>query len=302
MGTLKPTDDANRTLQILQAAESARYGIIACVCYEPTGMLALSRAATATQSPALLQLFPWAISFGGEHLVRLAADIAHSAPVPMALHLDHCDDPEVVQKAADIVHFDHSKQRLVPCFDSIMVDMSRYAKQENLRLTRELTAYCHARGIAVEAEPGRIEGGEDGLAGTEGLEGMLTTPEEVEEFLATGIDMLAPAVGNVHGSYGPSGPQLDWARLQKIKEVVNGRVRLVMHGTRGFSEDIVHKCIAGGVSKLNENSVIARPFADLMREKGGRVPLTELLEEAHATMQNKLEERMRFARSAGVAQ
>ena len=43
-----------------------------------------------------------------------------------------------------------------------MVDMSHYEKDENLRLTKELTEYCHARGIITEAEPGRINGGEDG--------------------------------------------------------------------------------------------------------------------------------------------
>lgn len=45
-----------------------------------------------------------------------------------------------------------------------MVDMSHYEKDENLSLTKELTEYCHARGIITEAEPGRINGGEDGVA------------------------------------------------------------------------------------------------------------------------------------------
>lgn len=44
-----------------------------------------------------------------------------------------------------------------------MVDMSHYEKEENLQLTKELTEYCHARGIITEAEPGRINGGEDGV-------------------------------------------------------------------------------------------------------------------------------------------
>lgn len=66
-------------------------------------------------------------------------------------------------------------------FHSIMVDMSHYEKAENLAKTKELVAYCHERGIATEAEPGRIEGGEDGIADTDDLAGMLTTPEEAEE-------------------------------------------------------------------------------------------------------------------------
>lgn len=97
-------------------------------------------------------------------------------------------------------------------FDSIMVDMSHYEKEENLAKTKELVAYCHARGKTTEAEPGRIEGGEDGVADTAAMEGVLTSPDEVEDFIATGVDFLAPAVGNVHGEYGPKGPQLDHPR------------------------------------------------------------------------------------------
>jgi fructose-bisphosphate aldolase class II len=90
--------------------------------------------------------------------------------------------------------------------------MSHYEKAENLAKTKELVEYCHARGIATEAEPGRIEGAEDGVADTVDLEGIMTTPEEVEEFIATGVDFLAPAIGNVHGEYGSRGPQLDFER------------------------------------------------------------------------------------------
>ena len=92
-----------------------------------------------------------------------------------------------------------------------MVDMSHYEREENLAKTKELVAYCHARGITTEAEPGRIDGAEDGVE-TPDMEGVLTTPEEVEDFIATGVNFLAPAVGNVHGEYGPEGPQLDYPR------------------------------------------------------------------------------------------
>ena len=87
-------------------------------------------------------------------------------------------------------------------FDSIMVDMSHYEKADNLEKTRRITKMLHAKGIATEAEPGRINGGEDGVKDTGDLEGLLTTAEEAQEFVDTGIDFLAPAFGNVHGSYG----------------------------------------------------------------------------------------------------
>lgn len=52
-----------------------------------------------------------------------------------------------------------------------MVDMSHYEHEDNLRKTAVLTKVCHGRGIAVEAETGRINGGEDGIADTGALEG-----------------------------------------------------------------------------------------------------------------------------------
>lgn len=93
-----------------------------------------------------------------------------------------------------------------------MVDMSHYEKEENVARTKTLREYCHERKITVEAETGRIEGGEDGIADTGDLEGILTNPEDVEEFIDAGVDFLAPGVGNVHGDYPPSGPQLDMSR------------------------------------------------------------------------------------------
>ncbi len=66
------------------------------------------------------------------------------------------------------------------------------------------------RGIITECEPGRINGFEDGIQDTDGMEEILTTPEQAEEFVALGIDWLAPAFGNVHGEYGPKGPQLEF--------------------------------------------------------------------------------------------
>ena len=87
-------------------------------------------------------------------------------------------------------------------FDSIMVDMSHYEREENLEMTRRITEMLHRKGVATEAEPGRINGGEDGVKDTGDLEGMLTTGEEAKLFVDTGIDFLAPAFGNVHGNYG----------------------------------------------------------------------------------------------------
>ena len=259
-------------------------------CYNIESIIATVRAAEAARSPAMVLLFPWAIQYAGDALVLAAAEAAHSASVPVALHLDHCQTPELVRRAADI---DGG-------FDSIMCDMSHYEKEENLRLTAELVEYCHARGIAAEAEPGRIEGGEDGVAETADLEGLLTTPEEAEEFVATGIDMLAPAFGNVHGEYGPRGIQLEYERLRGINERVGEKVRLVLHGADPFDEEIFRKCMAEGVTKININKGMNKHYARVQEEMQGK-PLTSVIEAGTKAMQEAIEQYMVWLGSAGKA-
>ncbi|KAK4233977.1 ketose-bisphosphate aldolase [Achaetomium macrosporum] len=286
----RPPLAQNRSMAILNKAKAEGYAVPAMCCYNIESIIATVRAAEAARSPAMVLLFPWAIQYAGDALVKAAAEAAHSAAVPVSLHLDHCQTPELVRRAADIEDG----------FDSIMCDMSHYEKEENLRLTKELVAYCHARGIAAEAEPGRIEGGEDGVAETADLEGLLTTPEEAEEFVDTGIDMLAPAFGNVHGEYGPRGIQLEYDRLRKINDRVGERVRLVLHGADPFDEKIFRECMAGGVTKVNINKGMNKHYARVQEEMRGK-PLTSVIEAGTNEMQKAIEQYMHWLGSAGKA-
>lgn len=197
----------NTTIQILKAAEEGHYGVLATVAYNIEHIIGMVRAAEAAHSPLIIQFFPWAITFSSGLLIRSAADFAKRASVPIAIHLDHAQDEKLIRLAADTLPF-----------DSIMVDMSHFEKEENLRKTEELVHYCHERCIAAEAEPGRIEGGEDGVMDTEGLEGSMTTMEEVDDFVKTGVETLAPAIGNMHGEnpYGNSEPNLDFERYVEV--------------------------------------------------------------------------------------
>ncbi|KAK7754789.1 hypothetical protein SLS62_003103 [Diatrype stigma] len=286
----RPTLAENRSMAILNAARDGGYAVAGMCCYNIESIIATVRAAEAARSPAMVLLFPWAIEYAGDSLVRAAADAAHNASVPISLHLDHAQKPELVRRAADIPDG----------FDSIMCDMSHYEKEENLALTRELVAYCHARGIAAEAEPGRIEGGEDGVAETADLEAVLTTPEQAREFVDTGIEMLAPAFGNVHGEYGPRGIQLEFDRLESINKAVGGEVRLVLHGADPFSEEIFQRCIKAGVSKVNINKGMNKHYAAVQEEMRGK-PLTSVIEAGTDRMQKAIEEYMRQLGSAGKA-
>ena len=258
--------------------------------YNIEGILATVRAAEAKSSPAMLLLFPWAQIYSSTVLATAAAEAARTATVPITVHLDHAQSPEAIHKAAD-----------TGCYDSIMVDMSHHEKEENLRLTQELTAYCHERGIVTEAEPGRITGGEDGVMDTADLEAVMTSPEEAREFVDTGIDWLAPAFGNVHGNYGPRGIQLEYERLNAVNEAVGKDVRLVLHGTDGFDDAIFKKCVKGGITKVNINKFMNKRYMDLQNGNDGKLGLTQLMEEGTKRMQEAIEECIEMLGCGGKA-
>ncbi|KAH7158218.1 ketose-bisphosphate aldolase [Dactylonectria estremocensis] len=282
--------EQNKTYQILKAAEEGGYGVIAAIAYNIEHVIAFVRAAEAKRAPFIIQVFPWAITATDGLLVHVAAQAAQKASVPIAIHLDHAQDEDMIRKAADELPF-----------DSIMVDMSHYEMDENLARTKELVAYCHARDITTEAEPGRIEGGEDGIADTADLEGALTTAEQVEDFIATGIDFLAPAFGNVHGEYGKRGPVLDFDRLDMIKNKVDNRVRIVLHGTNDFPDDIMRRCIDGHVSKINVNKLVLDDYLVFLKEKAPGMAVTGAFEQAVEETRRLVEWQIDVSGSAGKA-
>ncbi|KAL1651974.1 hypothetical protein SLS58_000097 [Diplodia intermedia] len=282
----------NRTLQILKAAEEGHYGVLAAIAYNTEQILGLVRAAQRARSPLILQFFPWAITYSDGLLVRTAADaVEHvAADVPVSIHLDHAQDEALIRHAADALPF-----------DSIMVDMSHFDREENLAKTRELVAYCHDRRIATEAEPGRIEGGEDGVLDTAGLEGSMTTEEEARDFAATGVDILAPAIGNVHGEYGAAGPKLDFGRMDTLVAAVRGEVRIALHGTNGFKPELMRQCVKAGVSKINVNKLVLDDYLDHLAATAGKVPHTVLMEQGTEKVISLTMEWMQHCGSAGKA-
>ncbi len=154
--------------------------------------------------------------------------------VPVMIHLDHATTFELCRDAVDAG------------FDSIMFDGSKLDYEENIKITNEVKKYL--KGQLLEAEIGKIGGEEDGLAN----ELMFTTLEEAEDFISkTNIDMLAPALGSVHGIY-KGEPNIQTDVMKEISEKTN--MPLVLHGGSGLPENILKECIKNGIVKINFNT------------------------------------------------
>ena len=87
---------------------------------------------------------------GRDMLVAVYRTIVESAPIPIALHLDHCREVDYCKQCADAG------------YTNVMIDASRQTCEENVRPTKEVCDYCHAKGsVSVEGEPATVSGVED---------------------------------------------------------------------------------------------------------------------------------------------
>ncbi len=165
----------NRTLQILTAAEKGGYGVIAQTCYDAHSVIGLVRAAERNNSPAILQLFPVTLAYGGGPFLQFCLNAAHGAKVPISVHLDHATSTEQLELAVGL-----AEQGIA--FDSIMVDASHAdTDEENIAEAKPWVDRARKAGVAVEVELGRLEGGEAGLRMISGAK--MTDPKKADAFM-----------------------------------------------------------------------------------------------------------------------
>ena len=165
--------------------------------------------------------------------------------IPVSLHLDHGSS------------FDECKKAIDAGFTSIMIDASKYSIEKNCEITKSVVEYAGPE-ITVEAEVGHVGGEEDGVV----ADIYYAKVEDCIKIKETGIFMLAPALGSVHGFY-KGEPKLNFDRMIEIKEKTN--LPLVLHGGSGIYDNLVKKAISCGVAKMNINTDLQVVFANDVR-------------------------------------
>ncbi len=168
--------------------------------------------------------------------------------VPVALHLDHGSSYESCVDAID------------SGFTSVMIDASKHSIEENIKITKQVVDYAHAKNVTVEAEVGAVGGEEDGVANELAYAKVEDAVKLVQE---TGIDFLAPALGSVHGIY-KGEPKLDFERMVKIHELV--KLPLVLHGGSGIPDELIKKAISCGICKININTELQIAWSEGVRK------------------------------------
>ena len=200
--------------------------------------------------PAIIGVSEGERDFVGIKQVKALVDTAKQENLPVFLNADHSYSVDRVKEVIDAG------------FDAAIIDGAEKSFEENLKITKESVEYKNQANpnALVEAELGFI--GKSSKILDEIPEGagwsdeMMTKPEEALEFVGeTGIDLFAPAVGNIHGMV-KSGhnPKLNIERIRQIKEAV--KIPLVLHGGSGISDEDFKKAIEAGISIIHINTEI----------------------------------------------
>ncbi|XP_066375772.1 uncharacterized protein [Miscanthus floridulus] len=276
------------TKELLLNAEKGGYAVGAFNVYNLEGIEAVVAAAETEKSPAILQIHPSALKQGGVPLVACCIAAAEQSSVPISVHYDHG-----ISKS-DLL------QALEAGFDSVMVDGSHLTLGENILYTKSISSLAHAKGLLVEAELGRLSGSEDGLT-VEEYEARFTDVAQAEGFIdETSIDGLAVCIGNVHGKYPPSGPNLRFDLLKDLRALTLKKgVSLVLHGASGLPHELVKECIDLGVRKFNVNTEVRNSYLESLRKP--EKDLIQVMASAKEAMKAVVAEKLRLFGSSGKA-
>ena len=190
------------------------------------------------------------------------------------LHLDHVPVIDEDDERVDYLSILREAVRLG--YDSVMVDGSRLALEENIAATRGVVEMAHAADVPVEAELGAIMGHEEGPLPPyeevfESGRGF-TDPEEALRFVRqTGVDWLSVAVGSVHGAISEAhkdekkiAAKLDIEHLDRIHRAVD--IPLVLHGGTGIPRHYILEAVRHGIAKINVATALRQPYERAMGE------------------------------------
>jgi fructose-bisphosphate aldolase class II len=209
---------------------------------------AIVTGAEAAGLPVVLQISENCVTYHGglAPIARACLALACSAAVPVTVHLDHAASSELVEAAVELG------------VRSVMFDASRLPYLENVAATAEVTRWCHARGVWVEAELGEI-GGKNGVHSPLAR----TDPDEAAGFVArTTVDALAVAVGSSHAML-TRDAALDLGLIAAIRRVVS--VPLVLHGSSGVPDENLAAAIRSGMTKINIATQLNKVFTAAIR-------------------------------------
>lgn len=188
-------------------------------------------------------------------------------------------------------------------YDEAIIDAADKPLEDNINMVKDAVLIKNTlnKDVLIEAELGFIGKSSKILdeipEGAEFSDEMMTKPEEAKEFVEeTKIDLLAPAVGNIHGMV-KSGhnPKINIGRIKEIKEAT--KIPLVLHGGSGITDEEFKGAIEAGISIIHINTELRIAFKEAIKESLQNMPDEvapyKYMEHAVKEMQNVIEYRLK---------
>jgi len=234
---------------MLKRAQKARYGIAAFNMIDYNSARAVIQSAQDLDAPMIVQVSVKTIKhWGYKPIASWVAMLAGDVDVPVALHLDHCHEEDVIKRCIDAG------------WTSVMFDGSALPFAENKAKSKAIYALTEAANVGLEAEIGAISGVEDDKFVAEDA-AILADYDECVDFVANmpNLAVFAPAIGTAHGFY-KGQPKIAYGLLEKITATIP--IPIALHGGTGLSQEQFDRCIAAGCAKINISTMHKREFIE----------------------------------------
>ncbi len=265
-------------------------------------LIAVSRAAQKLNSPVLVEVTHDEVTAIGIQNVRdLVDNCKREYGIEMYINLDHGRSVEVSKAAIDAG------------FEFVHIDVSQAnhdaSDEEIINQTREVVEYAKSTGALVEGEP-HYFGGSSNLhtedIDYEEIKKTFTTPEGAKNFIdATGVDIFAVAIGNLHGKY-PVPKILDIELLKRIREYISPDSLISLHGGSDTPAHYFVEAAQNGVSKVNINSDLRFAYRTnlekVLAENPDQYAVVKLMEPVRQAVQSVVEEKIAALGSTGKAE
>ncbi len=285
---------------LLREAEANKVAIGHFNISELGALKAIAEVAAELKVPVIIGTSEGERDFVDVHdAVALVRDLREKHGQPVFLNADHTKSLEKVKEAVEAG------------YDAVLFDGGKLPFEENIKKTKEVVEYVRSKNpeILVEGEIGDIGSGstirKEIPKGAAIKPEDLTKPEDAARFVKeTGVDMLAPAVGNIHGMFANAPePALDIERIAAIKKAAN--IPLVLHGGSGNTDEDFTKAIDAGVSIIHISTELRaawrKGMEDSLKKDPDEVAPYKLMAGSIEEMKKVLEHKIRlFAKMAKI--
>lgn len=290
-----------RARQLMQRSRDQHFAVGAFNIDNQETLIAIAKAAKKLNSPVMVELSKnEVLSMGQENIRDMVDNYKQEYGIEMYINLDHSPTVEDCKQAIDAG------------YEFIHIDISQgnhdATDEEIVQGTKEVVEYAKYTGAIVEGEPHYFGGSSDVFTEAidyEEIKKTFSTPKGAKTFIeATGIDTFAAAIGNLHGKY-PVPKVLDLELLQRIRDALDPKTFISLHGGSDTPLHYFEKAVKIGVSKINVNTDLRFAFRttidEVLDKNPDQVAVVKLMPEVEDAVQAVVEEKIIVFNSAGKA-